>query len=786
MSYPVPPPEPPAIIQTVPKSETYKAQKFTALTELAQLASSPSPTARVTDSATISYPLPEAVIDEPEPSRSAEVLGSPLSLDDAESTVPAQTSTEYKLHSSRSFTSRPGEIIIPITPLLEPEQQLAATPEDSSSTNSESITIPVQTPEQINNNAIQSQNTRPRRNPREPNPTPTPEGTTIPIPPAVDIVEVTADRQEYDQQRQIVTAQGNVMVRFRQSLIDADQAQVNLNTRQVVAQGNVALTRGNQVLRGDRMNYNFVQNTGSVFQATGTVFTPSAGSDLAVVDPAATNTSDVLAAPISDRITAAQPVGQVEAGSGLTIGAGVGGGEVGAQGNVNRFRFAAEQINLFGDGGWEAQNVRITNDPFSPPELELRADTARFTRVSPLRDELITTRSRLVFDQNFSLPLFRERTIIDRRQREALPFSIGYDLRDFGGYYIQGNVPTIPLGPLGLSIAPRYLIQRQLQEGNGIFAPQTFGVIADLSGPITPTTSIDGVLKILDFENFPDFNEDDLRGSVRVRQQLGGFALTGEYSYRNRLFNGTLGYRTVHSSLGAILTSPVFKLNDEGAQFSFQSSYQSVNANTDRPELLQPIRRNDRVTLDRYEAVGTLIYPIRLWRGEALPATATEGLRYTARPVTPYVQLAFIARGVTTQYSENYSQSYLSTSVGVQGQLGHFSRAFLDYTGFSLFYTQVFLDGQSPFLFDRLVDQRVLSTGLVQQIYGGIRAGIESSINLENGLALNNELTLEYSRRTYGVLLRINPVRRIGSINLRISDFNWVGTPDPDLGTPTE
>lgn len=59
-----------------------------------------------------------------------------------------------------------------------------------------------------------------------------------------DSVEITADRQEYDQQRQIITATGNVMIRFRQALIDADQAQVNLVTRQVVATGNVALTRG--------------------------------------------------------------------------------------------------------------------------------------------------------------------------------------------------------------------------------------------------------------------------------------------------------------------------------------------------------------------------------------------------------------------------------------------------------------------------------------------------------------------------------------------------------------
>jgi hypothetical protein len=340
---------------------------------------------------------------------------------------------------------------------------------------------------------------------------------------------------------------------------------------------------------------------------------------------------------------------------------------------------------------------------------------------------------------------------------------------------------------LTLQVAPRLLIQRAFQDHVTPFDPKTLGLEARISGSITPTTALSGFLSINTLENFPDLNEKALRGSIRVRQQLGaGFALNGEYSYRNRLFNGTLGYRTVWSSLGTVLTSPKIALNDQGATFSFQTSYQSVNADSDRPELLKPTRLNNRVTLDRYEALGTLIYPVLLWRGEGLPPTATEGLRYTPRPVIPFVQLALIARGVTTQYSQDYSQSYLSTSVGVQGQLGHFSKDFLDYTGFSLFYTQVILDGQSPFLFDRLVDQRVLSMGLVQQLYGGLRAGIESAVNLDSGLSLNNELTLEYSRRTYGVMLRINPVRRIGSINLRISDFNWIGTPDPYFGSTPE
>ncbi|MGL6282082.1 MAG: DUF3769 domain-containing protein [Microcoleaceae cyanobacterium] len=34
---------------------------------------------------------------------------------------------------------------------------------------------------------------------------------------------------------------------------------------------------------------------------------------------------------------------------------------------------------------------------------------------------------------------------------------------------------------------------------------------------------------------------------------------------------------------------------------------------------------------------------------------------------------------------------------------------------------------------------------------------------------------MEYSRRSYGISLRYSPRREIGTILLRISDFNWSG-----------
>ncbi|NJK27345.1 MAG: DUF3769 domain-containing protein [Coleofasciculaceae cyanobacterium SM2_3_26] len=111
--------------------------------------------------------------------------------------------------------------------------------------------------------------------------------------------------------------------------------------------------------------------------------------------------------------------------------------------------------------------------------------------------------------------------------------------------------------------------------------------------------------------------------------------------------------------------------------------------------------------------------------------------------------------------------------------MGHFSKRFLDYTAFSLGYAEVFQDGTSPFLFDRVADTRILFFGLTQQVVGPFRVGFRAAVNLETNEAINTVYTLEYSRRTYGVTIQYNPERQTGSFNIRISDFNWSGRPEP-------
>lgn len=608
-----------------------------------------------------------------------------------------------------------------------------------------------------------------------------------------DILELTSDRQEYDQTRQVITADGNVTLRFQDALLEADRLQVNLPNRIVVADGNVALTRGNQVVEGERFEYYFVQDTGVILKARGEFVRASSDSG----PPPPTQ-------PVSRRIINSQPLAGISNPGAFAIEFGarvIPNAETGTstttlespdiEGTINRFRYEADRVEFDGLEG-VATNVRITNDPFSPPELEWRTRNARFRRISPEVDEVIAKNPRLVFDQGFSLPTFRERFVIDRRERQPSLLDFGFDDDDRGGLFIQRGFKVVDSPSVRLSLTPQFFLQKAIlgdndedenndPEGGGVIDPANFGLLVDLDGSLGPRTTLVGSAALTSLD--PDDLENESRGSLRLRQTIGTtypHRLTLEGSYRDRLFNGSLGFQTVQSSIGGVLESPTIPIGQTGLSIRYQAGVQRINANTDRADLLPlPPRDNNRISLTRYQGSATLNWTQPLWQGDILPATAEEGMRYTPAPILPNVQLNSSITGVASAYSNGDSQEFLRGSIGLTGQFGHFSKPFLDYTGFNIGYSQVALGNTSPFLFDRVADTRILNAGITQQLYGPFRVGFQTFLNLDTNEEISTDLFLEYSRRTYNILLRYNPVQQRGLVGLRINDFNWTGATEP-------
>lgn len=622
------------------------------------------------------------------------------------------------------------------------------------------------------------------------------EREQIPID-SIETVEVIADRQEYDERREIITAQGNVVMRFSQAVLISDRLEVNLRDRVAVAQGNVVLRRGEQVLRGEKFEYYLVQDRGTIINAGGEVFQPTLRQDTSASLPTDETIPDRA---LSSSLAANQPLTGVTAteGVGFSLGSSrdlnlldnngnLSGTRAG--GTINRLRFQADTIDFNADG-WQAVNFRLTNDPFSPPELEVRADTAEFRQVEPLVSELKTTKSRVVIDQNFSLPLIRNRLVFDDRPRQPSIVQFGFDGDERGGLFIQRSFNLIATEKVNWEITPQYFLQKAIfpnafgldqDDDGGIFDPSVFGAKTQFSTVFSPRTNIQASATLTSFD-FSDL-EDDLRAKFAFNQSIGNLNrphnFSFEYNFRERLFNGSLGFQTVFSSVGGIITSPNIPLGKTGINLNYQGSIQNIDADTDRQEFLDANQDEDRTNLTRYQVAASLNKGFSLWQGIPLPATQQQGLRYTPVPIVPYLRLNTGLTGVSSFYSNGDRQQSLRASIGVQGQIGHFSRKYLDYTGFNLTYFQGFFDDESPFLFDRFADERVLALGISQQIYGPIRFGVQTSLNLDESDEISTDYVLEYSRRTHNISLRYNPVLQIGSISLRINDFNFRGDPEP-------
>jgi len=616
-----------------------------------------------------------------------------------------------------------------------------------------------------------------------------------------DPLEVTADRQTFDRDRQIFTAIGNVTMRYAGTLLEADRLQVNMLTRMARAEGNIALTQGNgTILRGEEMRYNFAQEIGTMTNVYGELsFVPETAATPPRTLPVPATT--LLPVPIGSRYLAEEPPSDRQlqerptdvfntGGLNFSIGAGR---QVDAfnnasgVGTLNRFRFDATEVD-FTSSGWTATDVRITTDPFSPPESELRADRATMTPLDPLRDELLFERPRAVFDQGFSVPILRRRYIIDRSERQPPIVTFGFDQRDRDGFFIQRRFRIINTPNVQFQLAPQYYVQRALtgggsnsspdtgsEETNGILDPGNFGFTSRLRVRFDENMSLAAETSLTNLDPSTLDLNDDLRASVRLSRRLGRHRLTGEYTFRNRLFNGSLGFRTVHSSLGLVLSSEPMFIGDTGVVLNYQAGFNRINADTDQLDLLKSDRETNRVSLNRFQASFGLDRGWTLWQGDILPATAEEGLRFSPYPVRPYIRTFASVRGIWSLYSDDYHEATLRGTIGIQAQFGHFAKTFLDYTSLFARYSETLIDGQSPFPFDRVADRRVLSLGFLQQIAGPLRFGIQTSINLENNDIISTDYVFEYSRRTYGIVLSFNPEREAGYLQLRLSDFDWNG-----------
>jgi hypothetical protein len=610
-----------------------------------------------------------------------------------------------------------------------------------------------------------------------------PQATEVPTGGSVmgDKVKLDADFQDYDEEKQVFTARGNVRMEFQDSVLMADELQVDLKTRIAVAlsaANKVKLQRPEQQVEGSRLEYNFAKEEGVLFDAKGIV-------NLKADSPEAKQARAQGLPSIFDATTSGAPTTQ--------------------KGGVTRF--TARRI-YFTPKGWRGEDARFTNDPFDPPELEIRTSKAEVTNVpggKKKQQKLVTEPGNLVFDQSTALPLPAFRSTLS--EQDAFPFTVGYDAVDKGGLFYQYNFISEPDEKTTLRISPQLFVQRALgleDIGNG----NSFNNVVQearprLQGSILDNFGVEGELNVRHeggqrttvFSSLTGLGFQDLARRIRLRAEYqvplgtGGDTLGFNYAYRERLFNGILGAQQVSQNVGVNFNAASRALGDTGISFSYQGGINYLQAPSDRAGLAPGPSNQNEASLLRYQLVANIAKEFTLYRPPQDTPATKEFLRFTPTPITPGLKLVTSVLLNGSLYSNGESQGVVQGRIGIDGTVGQFAKDTFDYTNFNLAYFNGVIGGQSPFFFDRVVGVEGFSAGILQQIYGPVRAGVQIEFNrVSQGLCdtvqgarvtigdfceANRWYTLRYDRRTYGVSLNYNPVQQSGVLQLRLDDFNW-------------
>jgi hypothetical protein len=584
------------------------------------------------------------------------------------------------------------------------------------------------------------------------------------------VVELRAEEQSYDSKEQIVTANGNVRVRFRNALLRADRVTVDIPSRKAVATGNVLIKRGEQVLRGDKFDYDFGNDKGEVTSASGDVYQPTLERDVDIANnkpqalpPGGSRFPEVS---LADKLERDQPVSKIERR----------GAAGGVATTITRLRYRADKLEFDGKV-LTGSGVRLTNDPFSPPELEVRADRATFKNIGPGQDQIDTSNARVTLEQNVNIPLVVAQFGLGKTALETNPFGIGFDNDERGGLFFERTLKLANDDKILWTLTPQYFAQRVIAQDK-LTSLDSIGVKTALTANLAPGTVFEAKAALTSLE--PSVLGNSLRSSLSLTQDLdlptGKHKIAVDSAYRERVFNGTLGFQDLQSSLGIGITSPKIALGDTGINFDYNAGFRLLNAGTDRVGVGAS---DGRVNLGRFQMAANLNKSWRLWEGIGPDPNERSTYNYSPVPVIPYLQLNTGINARVGSYTNGESQSLYGYGISLQGQIGHFTAQAFDYTGFNVGYSQGFLSGSSPFLFDRFLDTRVITAGINQHLFGPLKAGIQTSINVDTSRPISTDYYLEYSRRTFSIVTRYNPVLQLGSIGVRINDLDWRGQADP-------
>ena len=577
----------------------------------------------------------------------------------------------------------------------------------------------------------------------------------------------------------IFFAEGNVEILLPNGLFVANKISYDKKNKIFRAYKNINFEKGNQFLKADYLEYNFLISKGYITDVVGVIDYKTLKEDLNVnkalieeeiCEREKVNLNDLpteveLLSSSNDRYQSLVSLNKLK----LNFS------------EITKWRFKSKKINLEGNK-WDSKLIDFTNDPYNTPQIIIRSKNF-LGEVKNGKTQLSSSSTSLILDNSVTIPILGRKTIND--ESGEVRWGIGYEPEDKEGFYILRNFDPIQISEtFSLDLQPFFLIERALKGKSNSFREVDSDVLSEnseknidfydyfamgtqLSGSAFKwDLNVNSYLKTLNYNNFYDAVSADLN----LYRNLYSYYKSKDTLSKTECKDNDLSVNQSHDySLGLglysifdkgdiytgygtkLLNTYKFKkqnLNKEYNLIFDYGAYQGKNLN-DSKEL---------IGLSRYGLTTSFIHKYKIHDLGEKSINYSNEFKNSPVIIDNGLYIYSKASAGFFEYSNGENQSLTSFTIGPSYTYGNLRRNILDYTKISIFPEFILKSGESPFYFDNFNEDSRIKINLRQQLFGPLILGFEGDYNINASSSKYNSfenqiISLEISRRAYSVSL---------------------------------
>mgnify|MGYP001212440583 CR=1 FL=1 len=582
----------------------------------------------------------------------------------------------------------------------------------------------------------------------------------------VEFNELLIESKVQSQRDNKLFADGSVVVKYKGNILKADTLIYNKETEVVEIEGNISLKINNQIFEADKIEYDFINQTGSLINLKGLIDAEYIISDL-----------DFQFAKDNNRYT--ELIEKIKKDKVLFT-----------PNKVTNWILSAENMSI-NKNKWSTKKAFFKNDLLDSNQLQIQLnDLDIYTYKQKLRFK--SKVNYLILENKTTIPFwFGDRTIIkDSENRPAFEnrWNIGYDNLYKDGFFISRKLNPININDdLFFIIEPQFLFQRTIKGETESFVQKNYALnsprikrdIAFLDY-FALNSSIEGNINDWNLKinkELNSFDVDKFANALRVKAELNReinffdhiFVNRFFGAYRNRIWNGSIGESEIYGAYGWQLD------NTSSWKSGLIENHQNIifGLGTYKAEELET---NNLVRSYKGKINYQLEQKIPIKQKKINSYYIDKTYKYIPKPIQ---QGTFINTKIDINYDryngDNFQQ-YLGLGFGPEIIFGNFKKDFFDYTRVSALPTYKFKSGKSVFKFDQVSEKFTIDLNFDQQLINSWLIETQGTLNLDHGTDdygkfINSKIALNRKRRSYSFGIFYMPHNESGGINFSLNGF---------------